>query len=602
MSNPSLPETEARISNPESASVSPSPVGPSVDAVNPPAIPVDRTDPAEAESFDSLLAQYEAEHDRGRRQPAEDGPRQLQGTVIAVSAEAAYLDIGLKIEGMLPLSSLAGNSEPVKVGDKFPVSIKGRDPETGYYTLSRLKIAQPTDWTALERVFAEQSTIVGTVTAVVKGGVTVDIGVRAFMPASRSGARDAAEMENLVGQEIVCRILKLDSAEEDVVVDRRAVTEEEARIAKERRYAEVREGDVVSGEVRSLTEYGAFVDLGGVDGLLHVSDIAWARIASPSDVLSVGQQVEAKVLKIDSEKRRISLGIKQLLPHPWDGVTAAYKLGDRVRGTVTRTTDFGAFVELAPGIEGLVHVSEMSWVKKVRKASDLVKPGDSVEVVILGIQVEGHRMSLGLKQALGDPWADVARRFPVGSQIAGPITSMMKFGAFVEIAEGVEGMIHVSEISPDKHIHHPQDVFRIGQQVEAQVIAVAAEKRQIRLSIKQMIPTGLDEYLAEHNEGDRVTGRLLDEGEQARVELGEGIFASCRMAAAPSQEPETAATGKADLSALSAMLKTRWKTGTPSSKANPAPAKAEAPRAGQIRSFRITHIDRDKKAIELELV
>jgi small subunit ribosomal protein S1 len=600
MSNPTLPASAAPIASSEHSSESLTAPGADTNtaAVDAP-VPAD---PAETESFGSLLTQFEAEHSQGRKPLAEEGPRQLQGTVIAVSAEAAFLDIGLKIEGTLPLSTAGGAAEPLKVGDKIPVSIKGRDPETGYYSLSRLKIAQPTDWSALERVFAEQSTIVGTVTGIVKGGLTVDVGVRAFMPASRSGARDTAEMEKLIGQEIVCRILKLDTADEDVVVDRRAVTEEEARAAKERRYAEVREGDVVSGEVRSLTDYGAFIDLGGVDGLLHVSDIAWARITSPADVLTVGQQVEAKVLKIDSEKRRISLGMKQLLPHPWEGLKEKYRLGDRVRGVVTRTTDFGAFVELEPGIEGLVHVSEMSWVKKVRKPSDLVKAGDTVEVVILGIQAEEHRMSLGLKQALGDPWADVAHRFPVGSQVEGPITSMMKLGAFVQLAEGVEGMIHVSEISPDKHIHHPQDVFRVGQQVQAQVIGVAPEKRQIRLSIKQMIPTGLDEYLAEHKPGDLVTGRLLDENQPARVELGEGIFATCRMHALPAPAAEEApAPGKVDLSAMSAMLKSRWKTGTPSAKSQPATAAAEQPRAGQVRSFRIAHLDTARKTIELEL-
>jgi small subunit ribosomal protein S1 len=553
------------------------------------------------ESFDALFAQYEAEHG-GRRRPSEDEPRQLLGTVIAVTPEAAYLDVGLKIEGLLALDGAAAG--PIKVGDKFPVSIKGRDAETGYYTLSRMKIVQPVDWTALERAFAEQSTIVGTVTGAVKGGLTVDVGVRAFLPASRSGARDAAEMEKLVGQEIVCRILKLDAADEDVVVDRRAVTEEEAKAAKERRYAEVREGDVVTGEVRSLTDYGAFIDLGGVDGLLHVSDIAWARIASPADALAVGQRIEARVLKIDPEKRRISLGMKQLLPHPWDGLKDRYKLGDRVRGVVTRTTDFGAFVEIEPGIEGLVHVSEMSWIKKVRKPSDLVKPGDTVEVVILGMQEGERRMSLGIKQALGDPWADVERRFPLGAQIEGPVTSMMKFGAFVELAEGVEGMIHVSEIDPDKRIATPHDVFRVGQVVKAQVIGVAAEKRQIKLSIKQMIPTGLDEYLAEHTIGDVVTGRIVGEpGAEARVELGEGIFATCPLKAA---EPVSeTGDGKVDLSALSSMLNSRWKTGTSkerTSKTSAGPAKAEAPRAGQIRSFRITGMDAGSTAITLELV
>lgn len=600
---------------PAAASVDTAPLIP-VTAPGPetPAAPAAQTDDTPAESFGDIFAEYEA-RTGGRKASSDDNTHQLVGTVIAVTDDAAILDIGLKIEGRLPLggSSSAGTAktpaEAIKPGDKFPVSIKGRDPETGYYTLSRLKVVQPVDWSALERAFADQSTIVGTVTAVVKGGLTVNVGVRAFMPASRSGARDAAEMEKLVGQEIVCRILKLDTAEEDIVVDRRSVTEEEARAARDRRYGEVREGDIVTGEVRSLTEYGAFIDLGGVDGLLHVSDISWTRITSPSDILLVGQKVEAKVLKIDSEKRRISLGMKQLMAHPWDGAVEKHKTGDRVRGVVTRTTDFGAFVELEPGVEGLVHVSEMSWVKKVRKPSDLVKPGDNVEVVILGMDGKERRMSLGLKQALGDPWADAAQRFPVGSHVKGPITSMMKFGAFVQLAEGIEGMIHVSEIDPNKRINTPHDVFRTGQEVEAQVIGVAADKRQIRLSIKQMIPTGLDEYLAEHKAGDQVTGRLLeDSGERVKVELGEGVFAHCWLAPAeiPAAEPTES---RADLSSLSAMLNARWKTETSSSQAKvgkgaqakTAPAAIEAPRAGQIRSFVIIKIDAATKSIELKL-
>jgi small subunit ribosomal protein S1 len=548
------------------------------------------------ESFSDLLAEYNKSHST----PAADGTRQLEGTVISVNADSAILDIGYKIEGLLPLANQITTTEPIKPGDKLPVSIKGRDPESGYYLLSRLKIVQPTDWSALERAFTEQSTIVGTVTGLVKGGLTVDVGVRAFLPASRSGTRDAEELEKLVGQEIVCRILKLDPAEEDVVLDRRAVTEEEARIARDRRYSEVREGDVVTGTVRSLTEYGAFIDLGGVDGLLHVSDIAWTRITNPADVLTAGQQVEAKILKYDLEKRRISLGMKQLLPHPWENVSEKYKLGERVRGIVTRVTDFGAFVELEPGIEGMVHVSEMSWIKKVRKPADIVKPGDSVETIILGIQPAEHRMSLGLKQTLGDPWADAAQRFPVGTVIEGPVTSMMKFGAFVQVSEGIEGMIHVSEIDPDKRIHHPQDVFRNGQVVKAQVIGIDPEKRQIKLSIKQMIPTGLDEYLAEHNVGDQVSGRLLGvDGRTAHVELGEGIVATCQLPAESAEEKPSEA--KADLSALSAMLQSRWKTATTAKKTISATAAAEAPRAGQIRNFRIVQLDRDHKTISLEL-
>lgn len=545
-----------------------------------------------AESFADLLSQFEQSHAHN----ASDGDKQLEGVVIAVSAASVFLDIGFKIEGVLPLSAFQGTDEAPKPGDKIPVSIKGRN-EEGYYDLSRIKIAQPKDWSSLEQAFSAKATIVGTVTGVVKGGLTVDVGVRAFLPASRSGVRDAAAMEKLVGQEIVCRITKLDVADEDVVVDRRAVMEEEAQLTKERRYSEVKEGDTVQGEVRSLTEYGAFVDLGGVDGLLHVSDIAWSRIAKPEDVLSVGQRIEARVLKIDPEKRRISLGMKQLQPHPWDSVAGKYSTGQRVRGTVTRLADFGAFVELEPGIEGLIHVSEMSWIKKVRKPSDLLKQGDAVEAVVLAIDTAERRISLGLKQALGDPWADIAQRFPAGSQIEGPVTGFTKFGAFVQLAEGVEGMIHISEITPDKHLNHPQDALRLGQQVKALVLAIDTEKRQLRLSIKQLIPSSLDEYISEHNVGDIVSGRLMDDpGTRTRVELGEGIHAACNMTATSTAEEQPQAGTAVDLSALSSMLKARWKSGAPA-----AASKPEAARAGQVRSFRIVKLNKAAKTIELEL-
>lgn len=563
-----------------------------------PNIPESQTAPEADESFGEIFSKFEQSHLR----KGEDGGKQLEGTVIALSAESAFLDIGFKTEGILPLAALQGAGETVKVGDTFPVSVKGRDAE-GYYTLSRLKIAQPKDWSALERAFADKSTITGIVTAVVKGGVSVDVGVRAFMPASRSGAREAGEMEKLVGQEILCRIIKLDVADEDVVVDRRVVAEEEERATKDRRYAEVKEGDIVHGTVRSLTDYGAFVDLGGVDGLLHVGDIAWGRIHKPEDVLSLGQQIEAKVLKIDTEKQRISLGMKQLLPHPWDSVAEKYKTGERVRGVVTRVVEFGAFVELEPGIEGLIHLSEMSWVKKVRKPSDLLKPCETVEAMILAINAGERRISLGLKQALGDPWADVAQRFAIGSQIEGPITSMTKFGAFVQLAEGVEGMIHVSEISAEKRIEHPQDALKLGQVVKAQVLEIDKEKRQLRLSIKQLIPTSVEEYIAEHKVGDVVTGRMMEtSGATARVELGEGVRATCRVAEKNVDEEIAAAKapqaeGKVDLSSLSAMLNARWKTGSTAATA----AKPEAARAGQIRSFRIVKLDADAKKLEVEL-
>jgi small subunit ribosomal protein S1 len=546
------------------------------------------------ESFGDLLSQYEKSHSR----KTDDGRRQIEGTVITVSADTVYLDIGFKSEGILPLSVFQNAGETVKPGDKLPVSVKGRDPE-GYYELSRSRVERPTDWPSLERAFADKSTIMGTVTGVIKGGVSVDVGVRAFMPASRSGVRDAAELEKLVGQQISCRIIKLDVTDEDVVVDRRAIAEEEERSGKERRFSELKEGVTVSGTIRSLTDYGAFVDIGGVDALLHVSDIAWGRVNKPADVLSVGQEIEARVLKIstETEKRRISVGLKQLLPNPWDAVATKYKPGERVRGAVTRVMEFGAFVELEPGIEGLIHVSEMSWAKKIRAASDVVKPGETVEAVVLGVKVDERRISLGLKQTLGDPWADVAEKFPAGTVIEGPVTNLTKFGAFVQLAEGVEGMIHVSDLSAEKRIEHPQEMLKVGQLVKAQVLAVDKEKRQLKLGMKQLVPTGLDEYIAEHKPGDVVTGRLVDiKGAQARVELGEGIHATCRIEAQGPVPDQTKSSGKADLSSLSSMLSARWKGGATS-----AAAKPEAIQPGQIRSFRITKLDPSAKRIELDL-
>lgn len=538
------------------------------------------------ESFQDLLSEYERDHARRDH----EGRKQLEGTVISVTPESVYLDIGYKIEGVLPASAF---TEPPQRGDKLPVSIKGRN-EEGYYQLSRSRVVLPTDWSALERAFAEKATIMGTVTGVIKGGVSVDVGVRAFMPASRTGTRDAAEMEKLVGQEISCRIIKLDVADEDVVVDHRAVAEEEQRAAKGRLVEALKEGDLVTGTVRSLTDYGAFVDIGGVDALLHVSDISWARVSKPADALAVGQQIEAKILKIDPEKKRISIGAKQLLAHPWDSASEKYKAGDRARGTVTRVVDFGAFVELEPGVEGLIHISDLSWTRKIKRVSEVVKEGDQVEAVVLNVNPADRRMSLGLKQALGDPWLDAARRFLPGTVVEGPVTKVEKFGAFVQMTEGVEGLVHVSEISAEKRIEHPRDVLKVGQVVQAMVLAVDGEKRQAKLSMKQLVPTGIDEYVAEHKTGDIVTGRIVDVSEQsARVELGQGIVANCRIGG-DSKKEEQASSGKADLSSLTAMLNAKWKSGS-------APVKAQELASGQVRSFRITALSPSEKKIEVEV-
>ena len=407
-----VPPVEEQASEP-AAAPSPAPISaPTSSAASAPAAPAPAPEPAE--NFGDLLAAFEKTHAHAPQSGA-----QLQGTVISVSAEQVFLDIGFKIEGVLPRSAFENNADAVKPGDSFPVSVTGRN-EEGYYALTRFKVAQPKDWSSLEQAFEQKLAVVGTVTGVVKGGFNVDVGVRAFMPASRSGVREASEMEALVGQQINCRITKLEVTDENVVVDRRIVLEEQARTAAEQHFGSLQEGQVVSGTVRSLMSYGAFVDIGGVDGLLHISDLAWNRVEKPDDVVSIGQQLQVKILKIDPDTKKISLGLKQLQPEPWETAPQRYQLNQRVRGRVTRVAEFGAFVELEPGVEGLIHISEMSWGKKVRIASDIVKPGEIVDAVILGIKPEERRISLGLKQTLTDPWTEVTRRYPVGSQVEGP--------------------------------------------------------------------------------------------------------------------------------------------------------------------------------------
>ena len=556
-------------------------------------LPVIEAGDEPTESFADLLNAFERSHSHR----SEPGSKQLQGTVVSVSADQVFLDIGYKAEGVLPRSAFENNAEGVKVGDSFPVSVTGRN-EEHYYVLSRFKVAQPRDWSALEAAFAEKTAVVGTVIEVIKGGLRVDVGVRAFMPASRSGTKDAVELEKLVGTEITCRITKLDVTDEDVVVDRKVVLEEQARGLAQAHFETMKEGETVTGTVRSLVPYGAFVDIGGVDGLLHVSDIAHTRISKPEDVLTVGQELQVRILKIDPETKKISLGLKQLQAEPW--VTAPDRLvvGQRITGTVTRLMDFGAFVEIEPGVEGLIHISEMSWGKKIRHPSDVLKQGDTVDAVILGIKPEGRRISLGLKQTLADPWTEAQRNFPVGSQIEGPVTKLMNFGAFVQNADGIEGLVHISEITAERRLNHPSDVLRAGQVVKAQVLAIDTEKRQIKLSMKQLIPTDIDEYIAEHKPGDQVSGRVVEHSPSLTVvELGEGIRANCRVTAnAGAATPEKKTEAKADLSSLSSMLKARWQGNSPA-----ATTKAEPLAEDQIRTFRIVKLDAEAKKIEVEL-
>lgn len=574
-------------------------------------------DDNETEDFAAMLR----ENDLARAGAVDrsGGSKQIDSTVVAITADMVFLDIGYKTEGVLPLSGFAATEKAVEVGDRFRVTVKGRDMD-GYYQLSRQRAAVVRDYSSLEEAFEAKGIVTGTVTGVVKGGLTVDIGMRAFMPSSRTGTRDAAEMEKLVGQEIRVRITQLDleggeSGRPDAIVDRRSVVEEEARANSELRFAELAEGQTVNGTVRSLTDFGAFVDLDGADALLHISDMAWQRVASPADVVSVGDTVEVKILKIDQTdpaKRRIAVGLKQLQPHPWDTVSEQFHLGDKVKGIVTRDADFGSFVELAPGIEGLIHISEMAWGKKVHKPSDVVKIGEQVEVVILSIDTKQKRMGLGLKQALGDPFAEVVKTIHPGAVIEGPVSQLTKFGAFITVAEGVEGLVHISEITAEKRINHPSDILRVGERVKAQVLEIDREKRQLRLSIKQMVPTGLDEFIAEHAVGDVVTGRIIDidrASNTARIELGEGIVAPC--AVPPLETTGVSATqaisgGPVDISQLGSLLSSKWKTANESSKpvkgSKPAISDSKLLAAGQVRSFRLVELNPETKKLALELV
>lgn len=547
----------------------------------------------EASSFAELLSEFEA----SRQRQADGGQEARQGTVVAITGDSVFVDIGLKTEGVLNAAEFrdASGEITVKPGDALAVTIRGRDSE-GYYTLSQARVERPKDWPGLEKAFAEHRVIGGVVTGVVKGGLSVDIGVRAFLPASRSGTKDPAEMEALVGQEIGCKIIELNVAQEDVVVDRRAALEEEQARARQSALEALREGDVVEGTVRTVTQFGAFLDIGGIEGLLHVTDMSWGRVGKPSSVVTPGQTIQVKVLKVDPAAQRVSLGLKQLSPDPWTLAAQTYKTGQRIRGRVSRTADFGAFVELEPGVEGLVHISEMSWSKRTPKPRDMVKSGEQVEVVVLGVNTAERRIALGLKQALGDPWDEVETKFPLGSVVEGPVANLANFGAFVDLGEGIEGMIHIGDIVREKRLKHPKEVLSVGQQVRAAVLEIDREKRRIRLGMKQLEPTTIDEYIAEHASGEVVTGRLVEiQGQEARVELGDGVQATCRVPAVE-ETPVAKEDSKADLSALTAMLSAKWKQGRA-----PSAARREPVRAGQIRSFRILSLDPRSKQIEVEL-
>jgi len=548
-------------------------------------------------SFGDILKEFEntgrekKQGGRGKRRSAASSS--LRGTVVGVSGDWVLVDYGMKSEGVIPKADLldADGNLTVQRGDNFDVAITGRNSE-GMVTLSRVKGPRPRDWDALMHAFEQKEIIAGRVTGAVKGGFTVDVGTRAFLPASRSGTRTPEEMQQLVGQEIRCRINKIDLDDENVVVDRRSVLEEEAKQARHHMLESLEEGAVVRGTIRSLADYGAFVDIGGgVDGLLHVGDISWSRITNPSAELAVGDVLELKVLKADKQTGKISLGLKQMQPDPWDQAATSLKPGDRVHGEVTKLADYGAFVEVMPGVEGMIHVSEISWTKRIQRPGDVLKVGERVEVVVLKIDRPASRLSLGLRQVLGNPWDTIRDRYPEGKIVEGTVKRLVKFGAFVEVEEGIEGLIHISDFTSEKRIEHPSEVVKAGQVVRAIVLSADPETKRLKLGMKQLEATAADQFAEQSAVGDRVTGRVLQvRGNEVIVQLGEGVQGVCRI-----EQPASGGTTSTSSGSLADQLAAAWKGGIKS----PSGAGSEPYREGQVRSFTIKTIDAGGKKIEL---
>ncbi|MGO9242296.1 MAG: S1 RNA-binding domain-containing protein [Bryobacteraceae bacterium] len=553
---------------------------------------VEQTVPAaEESSFGDVLREFEAQH-----HSVDGHEAALEGRVLSVSADGVVVDVGRKMEGVLR-GDLTTLPEGVSPGATVRVHITGRT-EDGYYSLSTIHVERVRDLSGLQSAFDSKAPISGTVVEQVKGGLRVELaeGVTAFLPASRSGVREMSDLAKVVGQPIECRITKLDLSNPDrpdVVVDRRGILDEQAAAAKQQAFDLLEPGSIVEGRVRSLTEFGAFVELcPGIDGLLHVTEMSWQRVEKPSELLTVGQQLQVKILKISRENRKISLGLKQLTPDPWTRALENLKQDDRVRGKVVRLAEFGAFVEIAPGVDGLIHLSEMSWTRRVRKPSDVLQLGDIVEAVVLDVKKNERRISLGLKQALGNPWDSVETRFAPGTVVEGSVTSLAQFGAFVDLGDGVEGMIHVADITREKRIQHPKEVLTDGQKVKAAVLEVDRDKRRIRLSMKQLEPTSADVFCGEHQVGETLMGRVVEvHGNSAKIELAEGVHARCRM------KEEAVAQGSqqdaSNVTDLAAMLASRWKGAAGSSG-------VEVVRPGQLRRFRIVAVDAANRRVEVE--
>jgi small subunit ribosomal protein S1 len=457
--------------------------------------------------------------------------RVIKGTVLKLTATHVVVDVGAKSEGMLPLSEVLDHEgkPKFKPGDEIDVMREKGHNEEGYINLSHQKAARIHAWDEVEKAHNEKRPIIATVIERTKGGLTVDIlGARAFLPGSQVDLRPIRNLEGMKGQTLEVTVIKLNKKRGNIVVSRKELLEGEQSEKRNKTLEHLEEGSVLTGVVKNLTEYGAFVDLGGLDGLLHITDMSWGRLTHPRDLVNVGDQIQVKVLKYDKDKQRVSLGFKQLTPDPWLDAEHRYPVGAHVSGRVISVTDYGAFVELEQGIEGLVHVSEMTWSKRMKHPSKLVNVGDQVDCVVLNVNPTERRISLGMRQLATNPWDALHDKYPVGMTVEGRVRNLTDFGAFIEIEDGIDGLVHVSNLSWTKRVKHPSEVLKKGDRVKAVVLAIEPDKRRLSLGVKQLQPDVWETFFETHHVGDVVHGKVLRVAAfGAFVEIAEGVEGLC---------------------------------------------------------------------------
>jgi small subunit ribosomal protein S1 len=486
------------------------------------------------DDFSAALEAFEREQAAEAAAVEAYGDKIVAGTVIKATDKHLVIDVGLKSEGLVPLDQVLDHTGAVKfvAGDVIDVVIEREEPEGGYL-VSYEKAQRLRVWDVIEKAANDKTPMIGTVVSRVKGGLTVDIGLKAFLPGSQLEIRPVRNLDGYLGQQIEIRVIKLNKKRGNVVVSRKEILEEEQTSKRSTTLEQLGEGAVLTGTVKNLTDYGAFVDLGGIDGLLHITDMSWGRLTHPRDLVNVGDEIQVKVLKFDKDKQRVSLGFKQLTPDPWLDATERYPVGAHVHGRVLSVTDYGAFVELEQGIEGLVHLSEMTWSKRLKHPSKLVKPGDEVETVVLSVNPSDRRISLGMKQLLDNPWENLTERYPAGTVVEGRVRNLTDFGAFIEIEDGIDGLVHVSNLSWTKRVKHPSEIVKKGEKVKAVVLGVEPQNRRLSLGIKQLQPDVWESFFAAHRVGDVVHGKVLRTAQfGAFVEIAEGVEGLCHISEA----------------------------------------------------------------------